>query len=137
MCILKIPLFSVRSPLKIAVQLRKEHGLESFVFIIDLVKAFDTINHQLMFLVLKRYGYPPRMIKIIKNMYMRFSLCFRKGKEKAMIEYLIGVYQSNNLSPPLLILVFQAATESLEHTEERAQRSCPTYRYFQILKMES
>ena len=77
MCILKIPLFSVRSPLKIAVQLRKEHGLESFVFIIDLVKAFDTINHQLMFLVLERYGYPSRMIETIKKMYMRFLLAVR------------------------------------------------------------
>ena len=41
-------------PLKPAIQLRREHNLESFVVFVDLVKAFDTINHKLMILVLKK-----------------------------------------------------------------------------------
>ena len=37
-------------PLKIALQLRKERDLESFVVFVNLIKAFDTVNYELMFL---------------------------------------------------------------------------------------
>ena len=40
-------------PLKISLQLRKEHSLKSFVVFVDLVKAFDTVNHDLIFLCQK------------------------------------------------------------------------------------
>ena len=53
-------------PSKIALQLQKEHGLESFVVFVDPIKAFDTINHELMFLVLEEYIYPLRMTATIK-----------------------------------------------------------------------
>ena len=117
-------------PLKTALQLRKEHGLESFVVFVDLVKAFDTVNHELMFLVLEKYGYPPRMVSTIRKMYEQFSLCIKKGEEEELIDYLIGVHQGDNLAPLLFVLVFQAAMETLELTEERAKISSPTYRYF-------
>ena len=95
---------------------------------VDLVKVFDVVNHQLLFLVLEKYGYPPRMIATIKKMYEQFSLCVKKGEEKATIDYLIGVHQGDNLAPLLFILVFQAAMETLEQTAERKGMSSPTYR---------
>ena len=59
-----------------------------------------------------------------------FSLCIKKGEEEELINYLIGVHQGDNLAPLLFVLVFQAAMETLEQTEERAKISSPTYRYF-------
>jgi len=66
------------SPLKTAIQLRREHKLESFVVFVDLVKAFDTINHKLMILVLEKYGFPPKLRKTIERMYEKFALELKK-----------------------------------------------------------
>ena len=43
-------------PLKAALQLWKEHGIEFFVVFVDFVMVFDTVNHQLMLLCLQIYG---------------------------------------------------------------------------------
>ena len=94
-------------PLKTSLQLRKEHDLKSYVVFIDLVKAFDTINHDLMIMVLKKYGFPPKMVRTIQNMYEKFQLVLKRGKEEVTIDYLTGVHQGDNLAPILLILVFK------------------------------
>ena len=65
-------------PLKIAIQLRREHNLESFVTFVDLVKAFDTINHKLMIVVLKKHGFPRKLTRQIETMYEKFSLQLKK-----------------------------------------------------------
>ena len=52
----KIACSDAISTLKTALQLRKEHNLESFVIFVNIFKAFDTINHQLVLMVLKKYG---------------------------------------------------------------------------------
>ena len=45
--------------LKAALQKRKEHGYETWVIFVALVKAFDTINHN--------YGFPPSSKRHCKN----------------------------------------------------------------------
>ena len=45
------------------------------------------------------------------------------------IEYLTGVHQGDNLDPPLFVLVFQAAMESLELTNECKDIVKPRYKY--------
>jgi hypothetical protein len=45
--------------IKRALLLRRQHGLESYAVFVDLVKAFDTVNHQLLYLILAKYGLPP------------------------------------------------------------------------------
>ena len=44
--------------LKSALQIRKEHGHDTWIVFVDLMKAFDTINHELMLLILKKYAPP-------------------------------------------------------------------------------
>ena len=63
-------------------------------------------------------------------MYAHFSLIIKRGDEQVAIDYLIGVYQGENLAPLLFVLVFQAATETLETIEQRKRSSTPTYRFF-------
>jgi len=38
--------------LRLALQLRREHKLDSYVLFVDLIKAFDTADHELLFQLL-------------------------------------------------------------------------------------
>ena len=48
--------------LRSALQLRKEHQQDTYVLFVDLIKAFDTANHDLLFAILEKYGAPPPLI---------------------------------------------------------------------------
>eukprot|EP00978_Attheya_sp_CCMP212_P047039 scaffold421192_cov59-Attheya_sp.AAC.2 len=53
--------------IKNALQQRKQHDLDTWTVFVDLVKAFDTADHQLLFKILGKYGIPPAMIKVIEK----------------------------------------------------------------------
>jgi len=53
--------------LKRALLLRRQHGLESYAVFVDLVKAFDTVHHDLLCRILTKYGFPPPLFKQLKN----------------------------------------------------------------------
>ena len=57
-------IFCIRQALK----KRREHGLESWVLFVDLVKAFDTVPRDVLFVVLAKFGVPPHLISAIKRM---------------------------------------------------------------------
>ena len=46
--------------IKRALLLRRQHGLESYAIFVDLVKAFDTVQHDLLCQILTKYGLPPQ-----------------------------------------------------------------------------
>ena len=79
--------FSIRFIL----QTRKEHDLESWVVFVDLVKAFDNIHHKLLFELLKKYGIPIYLIKVIEKLYNDFKIEIKAGKKKELIDYSMGV----------------------------------------------
>ena len=81
---------------------------------VDLQKAFDTVNHTLMLLVLKKYGFPPRLINVIARIYKTFKLNIKKGDKTSFLEYLSGVHQGDPLAPLLFVLVYQACMETLD-----------------------
>ena len=57
--------FSIKSLLN----LRYNHNLLTWILFADLVKAFDTSNHELIDKFLRKYGCPPPMRSIISRMY--------------------------------------------------------------------
>eukprot|EP00559_Dactyliosolen_fragilissimus_P001762 CAMPEP_0184862080 /NCGR_PEP_ID=MMETSP0580-20130426/6610_1 /TAXON_ID=1118495 /ORGANISM="Dactyliosolen fragilissimus" /LENGTH=561 /DNA_ID=CAMNT_0027359803 /DNA_START=327 /DNA_END=2009 /DNA_ORIENTATION=+ len=118
-------LFSLKS----ALQTRKEFNLPTDVLFVDLVKAFDTINHKFLFKVLEKYGYPPLFIDVIIRMYTDFSLDFSVGKVSKSIPYTIGVHQGDNLAPILFNIFFQAAVESLDSQWEENNIPKPEFRW--------
>ena len=85
------------------------HGSNS-----SFAKLLSNINHTLMLLVLKQYGFPPRLINVIARMYKTFKLNIKKGDETYFLEYLSGVHQGDPLAPPLFVLVYQACMETLD-----------------------
>mgnify|MGYP003333642019 FL=1 len=116
--------------LKTALQIRREHNMSTEVLFVDLVKAFDTINHEFLFKVLHKYGYPTHFINIIKRMYLDFELTFSVGKTKMKIPYTIGVHQGDNLAPILFNIFFQAAIDTLSSQWTTHQIQKPTFKWF-------
>ena len=78
--------------IKKALLLRQQHGLESYGIFVDLVKAFDTVDHEVLFQILAKYGVPPALITVIKKMYKDCRIKLTIGKEERYIKYLNGVY---------------------------------------------
>ena len=54
-------LFIMRS----ALQLRHKHMLPTWALFVDLVKAFNTIDRELMFEILSKFGIPESVIYVI------------------------------------------------------------------------
>jgi len=46
-------------------QTRKAHGIDSHVLFVDLIKTFDTANHELLFALLGKYGAPPLLVDAV------------------------------------------------------------------------
>ena len=83
-----------------------------------------------MLMVLKKYGFLPKLIETIRKMYKKFALKFKKGEKTVSIVYPTGVHQGNNLAPILFIIVFQAAIESIGKIEEMRQIHISKYKMF-------
>ena len=63
---------------------------------IDLVKAFDTINHQMIISILTRMGVFPKIIKFIKSMNSEFKMEMKIGNLNKFIYYITGSKQGDN-----------------------------------------
>jgi hypothetical protein len=102
-------LFSMKS----ALQIRKQHGQDTWAIFVDLVKAFDTVDHALIFEILKKYGIPENMVRVIEKMYKDSTVIFKTGQETREIPYEIGVKQGDNMAPVLFIYLMNAFAETL------------------------
>ena len=99
--------------LKTALQTLKEHGKSSYVLFVDLVKAFDSANRELIWLILDRYGVPKQMIDVIKKLHTNATYQFKIGKNEHEIKSTGGVKQGDNLGPILFIILMNAVAETL------------------------
>ena len=52
---------------KLAMKKRREHGLESWILFIDLVKAFDRVPRELLWDVLLKFGVPLKLVQLLKS----------------------------------------------------------------------
>jgi hypothetical protein len=114
---------------------RRHHGKETYALFIDLVKAFDSINREALYLILKKYGLPEELINVIKKMYLNCSVQIKVGAEKRDVEYTSGVLQGDNAAAVLFLFVMQAATETftpIQNTEEEVEQSEIEFRYFEV-----
>jgi hypothetical protein len=100
--------------LRTALETRRYHGQGTWTLFVDLVKAFDTANHQLLFALLRKYGAPEKLVRAVETLYTDVSVKIQVGKEKRSIPYTIGVQQGDNMAPVLFVFLMQAFAETLE-----------------------
>ena len=100
--------------LKCALQTLREHNYSSWVLYVDPIKAYDTINREMMFLILAKYGIPTNTINVIKKLYNDITINFNFEKQKSTFGSTTGVKQGDNLAPLLFILVIQAVSDNIQ-----------------------
>ena len=72
---------------------------------LDFKKAFDTINHKILFQKLYRYGIQGRTLNLIKSyLYNRFYYVHFNNSESSMLQCNIGVPQGSVLGPLIFII---------------------------------
>jgi hypothetical protein len=98
--------------LKVVLNAQQNHDLASYVGFVDLVKAYDTANHDLLLRILKRYGTPQKFVTAIQTIYTDNVCMLKIEKETVKIPQSVGVQQGNNMVPVLFL--FTAFAETLK-----------------------
>jgi hypothetical protein len=106
--------------LKTLLNVHKNHNLPSFVAFVDLVKAYNTANHDLPLKVLTKYGAPSKFVTAIKTMYTDLKVVLKINKEIQEIPQSVGVQQGINTAPVLFLFLMSAAAETLESAWKQA-----------------
>ena len=83
-----------------------EFGQDSYWGFLDLEKAYDKINRQMITPILRLYGVPEEIITMVRAMYRtpitRVRTCF--GKTDAF-DVNVGLHQSSALRPLIFIII--------------------------------
>ena len=93
---------------------RHNHNLPTYVAFVELVKAFDTVDHNLMLHILKKYGAPPKLRSSIAIMYQDLKVVLKIGKIEEIMSHNVGVRQGDCMAPVLFLFVVIAFAETLE-----------------------
>ena len=76
----------------------------NFCFI-DFRAAFDSVDPEMMYKIMKHYGLPQKVVNVIRNSYEGFKCCVKaEGEKGQMFELKTGVRQGNVWSPILFVL---------------------------------
>ena len=94
--------------IKIALKKRREHGLESWVLFLDLVKAFDRVPRQVLWSILEKFGVPAKLVSLLKALHTEFKVKFTVDEVTQTLNCIIGVKQGDVLGP-ILFNFFMAA----------------------------
>jgi hypothetical protein len=85
-----------------------------FVTFVNLVKAYNIADHDLLLCTLGKYGAPPKFVASIYTMYTNLIIVLKIEKEIREIMQNVGVCQGNNMAPVLFLFLMSAADKTLE-----------------------
>ncbi len=102
--------------MKTLLHTRRNHNLGTYVAFIDLVKAYDTANHELLVQILKKFGAPTKLCLVIERLYKDLKAVLKIGKRKLEIMQGVGVRQGDNMVPVLFLFLMAAIAELLDKT---------------------
>jgi hypothetical protein len=94
--------------LRVALKKRQEHGLETWVAFLDLVKAFDSCSRELLWLILLKLGAPVRFVSRLRVLHARVMVHLKSGEFLEVIQIFAGVRQGDVIGPPLFNLCMAA-----------------------------
>jgi hypothetical protein len=93
---------------------RHNHDLASYVGFVDLVKAYDTVNHALLIDILRKYGVPPKFTAAVETIYRNNTCVLKIENGIREIPQMVGVRQGDNMAPVLFLFLMTAFAKTLE-----------------------
>ena len=92
--------------LRTIVEQSLEWNSSLYINFIDFEKAFDSIHHPSLWKILEAYGFPPKVINILRDMYANNQCCVRHdGQQSEWFHVKTGVRQGCVISPILFLVV--------------------------------
>jgi hypothetical protein len=98
----------------VSLQKRKEHNLETWALYIDLVKAFDGVSREALWIVMRKFGLPDHFINLVIRLHTGATIKLKIGDIDSDIPSTIGVRQGSCEGPALFLFMIQAALETME-----------------------
>jgi hypothetical protein len=95
-----------------AIRKRKEHGQETWVMLLDLVKAFDKVPRSLLWDVLRKFGVPEKLVRLLIALHDTVNVEFEVEEVKVVLQSIIGVKQGDLLGPQLFTFSICAIMQS-------------------------
>ena len=96
---------------KQALHTLSQHGADSYVIFADLVKAYDTVDRELLWKIMARYGCPEELIFVLRKLYTNITVQLKGFGKGFTIPSTVGVKQGDNLAPVLFIFFINAEPE--------------------------
>ena len=93
---------------KLAMKKRREHGCQTWLYFLDLVKAFDRVPRELLWDAMLKLGVPSKLVELLKLLHVEVKVQFSVDGVNVTIESIIGVKQGDILGP-ILFIFFMAA----------------------------
>lgn len=99
---------------KATASLLREHGQESYIIFVDLEKAYDTVNRELLWKLLARYGIPDGLIMVLKKLYANLEIHLKVDGARRWHLSTSGVKQGGPEASVLFNFFMDAVMKSLE-----------------------
>ena len=97
-----------------------DRGLYNTVVLLDLKKAFDTVNHEILLCKFERYGFDYKALDLLKNCLTdRTQRCQLNGMLSDQRRITCGIPQGSILGPLLFIIYINDLPNCLKHTTPR------------------
>lgn len=99
----------------------REQHQDLYLAFIDLTKAFDTVNRELLWNVLRKFGCPPHFLAVLQELHDgMLARVVAGGLESELFAVLVGVKQGCVLAPVIFIIFLAAVTLTFRNniTEE-------------------
>ena len=90
-------------------------------YFLDLVKAFDRVPRDLLWLVLDRFGVPPKLLSVIKALHHTIQVKFTVDSVSHVLDCKIGVKQGDVLGPILFSIYIAAIMITWRQTRNHPQ----------------
>ena len=91
---------------------RSEHGLLTWLLLIDLGKSFDRVPRKLLWEVLLKQGVPRKLIYLLRLLHNTMTIRFEYENVTRTSDSIIGVKQGNLLGPDLFIFFIDVVTKT-------------------------